>query len=62
MSARFLFFTLISFCIAVLLISPVVRTGLEKYATYIIGFLFIFNLAVVLLVSLRIALRKLDLI
>lgn len=58
MSIRFLFFAIILLCIAVLLLSPIVKTGLEKYAMYTIGIFFIFGLALTLLAVVRIILKQ----
>lgn len=59
---RFLFFILLSLCIAVLLISPIAKTGLERYAMYTIGALFIIGFVIILLAFVKVALRQLGII
>lgn len=42
--------------------SPIARTGLEKYAMYTIGTLFIIGLVIILLAFVKVALRQLGII
>ncbi|WP_290597143.1 MULTISPECIES: hypothetical protein [unclassified Archaeoglobus] len=57
MPIKLLFFILISLCIILLLLPPIIKTGLEKFVMYAVGSIFIVGLAIILFAFVRIIFR-----